>query len=211
MHKESWIKDKKEVAKWMRRLYKKGLTTSLGGNISMRLDDDLIGITASETDKGKIKAKGIAIVTMQGKVVDSSLKVSMETGMHLAIYKTRPDVKAIVHAHAPMGSLFVAMDREVNTHLLAEAYTILGQPGMAEYGAPGSKKLADKVALVSKTSNVILMKNHGVLAVGSSMLQAFDRIEVLENAAKMTVLTSMLNNKDELNNDQIAELKNLFG
>ncbi|MCG8578479.1 MAG: class II aldolase/adducin family protein [Bacteroidales bacterium] len=210
MHKEAYLKSKKEVAKWMRRLYKKGLTTSLGGNISLRIDDNHIAITASETDKGRIKASEIAIVAMDGQLLDSSNRVSMETGMHLAIYNERPDVKAIVHAHAPMGSLFAATNQTINTTLLAEAYTIIGYPQKADYAAPGSDELAANVAKVSQNTNVILMENHGVLAVGVSLLQAFDRIEVLENAAKMTCLTTLLNDKCALSENQLAELKSLF-
>lgn len=211
MHKESYLKNKKDVARWMRRLYKQGLTTSLGGNISLRLDEHHIAITASETDKGRIKSSEIAVVNMEGVCMDSSLKVSMETGMHLAIYKARPDVNAIVHAHAPMSSTYTAMTQNINTTLLAEAYTILTKPCTADYAAPGSEMLANNVAEASRLSNVILMANHGVLAVGSTMLKAFDRIEVLENAAKMSLITTLLNDKKELNTSQLSQLKELFG
>ncbi|WP_439184973.1 class II aldolase/adducin family protein [Carboxylicivirga taeanensis] len=210
MHKESYLKSKKEVAKWMRRLYKKGLTTSLGGNISLRLDANHIAITASATDKGQIRSKGIAIVSMDGQVVDAQLKVSMETGMHLAVYKSRPDVQAVVHAHAPMGSLFATTSHRINTHLLAEAYAIIGEPCTAGYAAPGSDLLAANVAAACAQANVVLMANHGILALGDTLLQAFDRVEVLENAAKMTVLTSLLGDKSELNQAQLNELKALF-
>jgi len=210
MHKESYLKSKKHVAKWMRRLYDKGLTTSLGGNISCRLDDEHIAITASETDKGKIKDVDIAVVTMTGVVVEPLVKISMETALHLAVYKQRPDVKAIVHAHPPMGSLFSVLKQGLNTKLLAEAYSIIGQPAVAEYAAPGSEQLAINVANSVKDANVVLMANHGVLAVGDSLLKAFDRIEVLENAAKMTMMTTLMNDKRELSAAQLLELDQLF-
>jgi len=210
MHKESYLKSKKQVAKWMRRLYDKGLTTSLGGNISCRLDEHHVAITASETDKGRLKSEQIAIVTMEGQVVEPAVKISMETVMHLAIYKQRPDIKAIVHAHPPMGSLFAVMKQTVNTSLLAEAYTIIGNCSVAAYAPPGSDQLAENTAVAAKETDVVLMANHGVLAVGETLLQAFDRIEVLENAAKMTVLTKLLNDKSELSPAQLSELKTLF-
>ena len=210
MHKECYLKHKKQVAKWMRRLYDKGLTTSLGGNISYRLDEHHIAITASETDKGRIKAEQIAVVTMSGQVVEPAVKISMETAMHIAIYKQRSDVKCIVHAHPPLGSVFATMQQELNTSLLAEAYTIIGCPAVAEYATPGSEQLAINVAKSAKESNVVLMANHGVLAVGESLLKAFDRIEVLENAAKMTLITQLLNDKQELTKDQFNDLDRLF-
>ncbi len=211
MHKEAYLKSKKQVAKWMRRLYEKGLTTCLGGNISCRLDDNHIAITASETDKGKIKDVDVAVVSMDGLVIEPLVKISMETGMHLAIYKQRPDVKAIVHAHPPFGSLFSVLEQKINTKLLAEAYTIIGTPLVASYAAPGSEQLAANVAECAQNTNVVLMANHGVLAVGNTLLKAFDRIEVLENAAKMTVLTSLMGDKRELTSAQLAELDKLFG
>ncbi len=211
MHKESYIKEKKSVAKWMRRLYDKGLTTSLGGNISRRLDEHHIAITASGTDKGRMKSRDIAIVTMDGQVVDCNSKISMETGMHLQIFKTRPDVTAVVHAHSPISSLFACMEHRININLLAEAYTIIGKAEVAEYALPGSDLLANNVAGVVKNCNVILMANHGVLAVGKDMLHAFDRIEVLENAAKMTILSTLLRDTKELSPAQLTELDKLFG
>lgn len=201
---------KKEVAQWMRRLYKKGLTTSLGGNISKRIDASRIAITASETDKGKIKAAQIAIVDMDGTCLDMDVKISMETEMHLSIYRSRVDVNAIVHAHPVMSSVFTVINGEINTRLLAEAYTIIGDPVKATYQLPGSVELAKVVAEAAAKSNVVLMANHGVLAVGDTLLKAFDRVEVLENAARMTIMTTLLNDTNELTSQQLQLLNLSF-
>jgi len=202
----NYLSQRKHVAKWMRRLYKKGLTTSLGGNISMICSDGHLLITPSAADKGRIKGEGIALLSPSGVNLTPTLKISMETGMHQAIYQLRTDVKAIVHAHSFYGSTFAALSAPINTHLLAEAYAILGEPAYAEYGLPGSERLAFEVASATKRSNVVIMKNHGVLAVGENLLQAFDRIEVLENAAKMTIMTHLLAQKMELTDSQLEEL-----
>ncbi len=204
---KSYQNSRKEVAKWMRRLYKKGLTTSLGGNISLRIDEAHILITSSETDKGKITANEIALVNMDGVCLDGGLRISMETQMHLNIYKAKPGVNAVVHAHPVMSSAFSAMNRGVNTRLLAEAYTIIGQPVVAGYELPGSPELAEQVAEAIQKSNVVLMENHGVLAVGETLLKAFDRIEVLENAAKMTLITELMNDGNELSGQQLELLQ----
>jgi len=204
---ENYLSQRKEVAKWMRRLYKKGLTTSLGGNMSLKCSDGHLLITPSATDKGRIKGQEIAIISALGVNLTPALKMSMETGMHQAIYQVRDDVKAIVHAHSFYASTFAALSSPINTHLLAEAYTILGEPSYADYGRPGSGELALTVASAAKNSNVVIMKNHGVLAVGETLLQAFDRIEVLENAAKMTIVTQLISQKQELTNPQLDDLK----
>jgi len=203
METSSYLPYKKDVAKWMRRLYKKGLTTSLGGNISVRINENLIAITSSETDKGKIKAREIAIVDMHGECIDEGLRVSMETEMHLALYRDNADVHAIVHAHPVLSSAFTAMSKTINTRLLAEAYSIVGEPVKASYALPGSGQLAQNVSEAARRGKVILMENHGVLATGESLLKAFDRIEVLENAAKMTVLTQLMGEENNLTSDQL--------
>ena len=198
--------EKKDVAYFMRRLYDRFLTTASGGNISFKVEDKNILITPSALDKGIISSEQIAVISVDGENLTQHLKPSIETNMHLEIYKKRKDVLAIVHAHPVYASLFTAINRKVNTHLIAEARYMLGEPAIAEYALMGTNKLAKIVAESSLTSNVILLKNHGVLAVGKSLLEAFDRMEVLENCAKMTFLTELLQEKQEMTPEQIAAI-----
>ncbi len=177
-----------EVAYYMRRLYKRGLTTTFGGNISLKAKD-LYFVTASQTDKGRMKASDICILDRDGRQIGDILKQSMETEMHLAIYSVRPDIKAVVHAHPPLSSSFAVSHQSINTKLTAEAWAVLGELAMAEYALMGTKNLAEVVANAARQADVVLMKNHGVLAVGQTLAEAFDRIEVLENAAKIHLLS----------------------
>ena len=172
----------------MRRLYKQGLTTTFGGNISLKVND-LFLITASQTDKGRMKFSDICVLDRDGTQIGNTLKLSMETAMHLAIYSVRPDIKAVVHAHPPISSSFVVSHKPINTRLTAEAWYVLGEPAMAEYALMGTTTLAEVVANAARHAQVVLMKNHGVLAVGQSLAEAFDRVEVLENAAKIQLLS----------------------
>jgi L-fuculose-phosphate aldolase len=128
--------------------------------------------------------------------------------MHLSIYSRR-DVGAIVHAHPLFATAFTAMNRNINTDLTAEAWVILGQPAFVPYAHMGSK-LAAIVSQHIMASDLLLLENHGILSVGSNLLQAFDKIEVLENAARMTVITELMGNKNTLTEERKAELKNLF-
>lgn len=201
---------RKEVARFMRRLYNQGLTTTSGGNISMRLPDDIVLITPSATDKGRMKWKDVGILTMAGENLTSELKPSMETEMHLSIYRKMENIKAIVHAHPVFATSFTAMRREINTALTAEACVILGEPGFGPYALMGTDGLAANVSDFISESEILLLENHGILAVGSTMLQAFDRIEVLEAAARMTVIVELMGRKRELSQSRISELKDLF-
>jgi len=201
---------RKEVAHFMRRLYKHGLTTTSGGNISLRLSDDMILITPSATDKGRMKWKEVGIIKMSGENLTPHLKPSIETAMHLAIYRKKSDVHAIIHAHPLFSSLFTAIKSKINTNLTAEAKAILGDPLMVKYAVMGSDALAEVAAKNAVKSDILLLENHGILTTGSNLLQAFDKIEVLENAAKMTLMTEVTGKRRPLNKTQILELERLF-
>lgn len=208
--KSKYKSERKEVARFMRRLYKHGLTTTSGGNISLRVTDDLILITPSATDKGRMKWKEVGIVTIFGENLTPDLKPSIETAMHLAIYKRKKEVLAIVHAHPIFASLFTAIKAKINTNLIAEAKAILGDPLLVRYAVMGSSALAEIAADSVVNSDILLLENHGILTTGSNLLQAYDKIEVLENAAKMTLMTEMTGKKRPLDKSRILELEKLF-
>jgi len=208
--KKKYKAERKEVARFMRRLYRHGLTTTSGGNISIRLSDELILITPSATDKGRMKWKEVGIITISGENLTPGLKPSIETEMHLSIYKKKKEVLAIVHAHPVFASLFTAIKSKINTSLTAEAKAILGDPLLVRYAVMGSVALAEVAAENILKSDILLLENHGILTTGSNLLQAYDKIEVLENAAKMTLMTEMTGRKRPLDKVRILELERLF-
>ncbi len=206
--KDLYLKERKEVARFMRRLYKKGLTTSLGGNISKRVGDHFL-ITPTEVDKGTMKAKHIIILDRDGNNITTWLNPSRETSMHLQIYKDHPTINAIVHCHTIFSSAFSAMDIPINAHLVVESRMIIKDPVIAPYGLIGTPELAKNVSDTFAENKVLIMENHGITAIGSEMIKAFDRIEVLENAAKMTFITHMMNEVRSLSDDQLEQIDNL--
>ena len=130
----------------MRRLYKHGLTTTSGGNISLRISDDIIVITPSATDKGRMRWKEVGLMNIFGENLTPELKPSIESEMHLSIYKKKKEIKAIVHAHPVFASAFTAMKSKINTTLTAEARAILGDPVLVPYALMGTADLASVVA-----------------------------------------------------------------
>jgi L-fuculose-phosphate aldolase len=143
--------------------------------------------------------------------------------MHLALYKKRPDVNAIVHAHPPVATSFTAMRKTINCTLIAEARAILGTPVLAPYALMGTEELAEAAAAAavgagrdltdraSSHPNVILLENHGIVCLGKDLLTAFDRMEVLEAAAKMTLITHWMDDVKHLNKRQLREIDDLMG
>ena len=208
--KDKYKSERKEVARFMRRLYKHALTTTSGGNISLRISEKIILITPSATDKGRMKWKEVGIINISGENLTPHLKPSIETEMHLAIYRKKKDVLAIVHAHPVFASLFTAIKAKINTNLTAEAKAILGDPLLVRYAVMGSRALAEVAAENILKSDILLLENHGILTTGSNVLQAFDKIEVLENAAKMTLMTEMTGKRRPLDKARILELEKLF-
>lgn len=194
----------------MRRLYRHGLTTTSGGNISRRLADDLIGITPSSTDKGAMRWKEVGLVTITGENLTETLKPSIELAMHLAIYRRSKEVSAIVHAHPTFATAFTAMKNTISTSLTAEAKAILGDPLFVPYALMGTSQLAELVAESTAKSDILLLENHGILTTGNTILQAFDKIEVLENAAKMTLIVNVMGRKSPLSGKRVLEIEKFF-
>ena len=210
MHYTDCLEKREEVASFMRRLYTQKLTTCSGGNISVRLDENHILITPSSLDKALIQADQIGIISLSGENLTPHLKPSIETGMHLQIYKVRPDVNAIVHAHPVHATSFTAMDAKIDITLTAESFLVLKELAYPEYAMMGTKALADFVADSLRDCNVCIMKNHGVTTVANSLLSAFDKIEVLENAAIMTLNTFIAKSHSPLTKPQLDEILTTF-
>ena len=204
------LEKREEVASFMRRLYTQKLTTCSGGNISVRLDENHIIITPSSLDKALIQADQIGIISLEGENITPHLKPSIETGMHLEIYKKRPDIMAIVHAHPVHATSFTAMECKIDITLTAESFLVLKKIAYPEYAIMGSAELATNVAESLIDSNVAIMKNHGVTTVGNSLLSAFDKIEVLENAAIMTLNNHITKSISPLNKEQLDEILTKF-
>ena len=210
-NKKEYREERKEVARFMRRLYRQGLTTTSGGNISRRVSDDIVLITPSSTDKGRMRWKEVGIMTIIGENLTVDLKPSIEYEMHLAIYRKKKEVTAIVHAHPVFSSAYTAMKCTIDTNLTAEAKAICGDPCFVPYALMGTKELASLASgCVEKGSDILLLENHGILTTGSSILQAFDKLEVLENAARMTLIVELTGMKKPLSKTRIRELEKLF-
>lgn len=202
--------ERKEVARFMRRLYRQKLTTTSGGNISLRISQDIILITPSGTDKGRMRWKEVGIMNIVGENLTPDLKPSIESEMHLSIYRRKKDIFAIVHAHPVFASSFTAMKSAIRTDLTAEAKAICGNPRFVPYALMGTKELAVLAADLVEESDILLLENHGILATGANLLEAFDKLEVLENAAIMTLIVEMTGKKKPLGKLRVREIEKFF-
>jgi L-fuculose-phosphate aldolase len=201
------------VADTMRRLYDRGLTTCSGGNVSHRIDGDLYAITPAATDKGSITPSDVVVIDGQGNKVAGNQRPSSEYRMHTAIYERCPEVNAIVHAHPVHASLFTTNpEARIATELIAESWYFLHHPAFVQYERTATDALADACADAAAADHVcLLLQNHGVTTMGATMLQAFDRLELIENAARMTLLAPTLPVPAQpLTREQMDELDELL-
>lgn len=206
--------ERREVAYFMRRLYAMGLTTTSGGNISMKVAQTEFLVTPSATDKARTRGHQLVLVSDDGSVMEGTLKPSIETMAHLLVYKVRPEVQAVVHAHPTALSAFAATGAIINTRLLSESYAILGTPAYVDYHTMGTSDLAAAISQAAISADCILMRNHGALAAGRTILEAFDRLEVFEAAAKVSMLASigaLAGLGAEISHDKLRAIDQIMG
>jgi len=191
-----------------RRLHDRFFVAANDGNISAMLDSGEILVTPTSVNKGDISLDQIIKVDLRGNVVAGTLKPSSELKMHIAVYKARPDVKAIVHAHPPAATGFAAcrirLDKEV---ILPEVVFGLGKIGFAEYGTPSTDEVPRAVEKEISDCEALLLSNHGAITVGETPMQAFYRMEVLEMYARVRLVTTILGGAQQLSSVEVEELQ----
>ncbi len=193
------------------RIYRSGMTTTSGGNISIKDDNGDVWITPSGVDKGSLTTKDIVCVKKDGSVKGLH-KPSSEFPFHKAIYEARPELKAIIHAHPP-GLVAFSIARQVpNTNIVPQARFICGEIGFAPYGCPGSEDLGRKIASEFKNTKykAVIMENHGVVLGGTDMMDAYQRFETLEFCCRTIVNAGTLGNVKTLTDEQISQYSNHF-
>ncbi len=189
----------------MERIYRYRMTTTSGGNLSIREPNGDIWITPARIDKGNLRREDIVCVHADGKV-EGLHKPSSEFPFHKAIYADRPDLRAIVHAH-PVALVAFSICRQVpNTRLLYQSRTICGKVGFTPYALPGSTKLGRNIAASFKEGfDCIILENHGVVTGGTDLQNAFERFETLEFTAKTVIKAGILGPVRYLTNRQLQQ------
>jgi L-fuculose-phosphate aldolase len=199
---------RREIVRVGQLLYERSYVVSSDGNVSVRLDDGRIVATPTMTCKGRMTEDSLAITDIQGKSLNNR-KASSELAMHLLIYQERPDIKAVCHAHPPHGTAFAVAGLAIDQPILSEVILTLGCVPLAEYGTPSTSELTEAMRPLVKRHNALLMANHGAVAYGADLWQAFDRLETLEHTAKIAILSRMLGGSKNLPADAIEKLINV--
>lgn len=189
-----------------KRLYNKGFVASNDGNISIRLSEREILITPTGVSKGYMSASDMLKVDLEGNVISGFLKPTSEMKMHLAVYKKRPDVKAIVHAHPPKATAFAVAGIQFDRITLPEVVFSLGIISLTEYGTPTTHEVPRSIEKHIGSSDAVLLANHGALTVGKDVFDAYYKMETLEHFSSISLYARLLGGERALDEKQTQEL-----
>jgi L-fuculose-phosphate aldolase len=201
------IHPRDQITEVISRIYKRGMTTTSGGNISIIDDNGDIWVTPSAIDKGSLRASDIICVKKDGTIVGKH-KPSSEFPFHKAIYEARPDIKSVIHAHPPALVSFSIVRQIPNTNIISQAKHICGPIGYAKYRLPGSEDLGEVIAdEFKKGFKAIIMENHGTVLGGSDLTDAYERFEALEFCASTILYGSQIGKPNYLTDSQIDQFE----
>lgn len=200
---------RREICEVGRRVYQRGYVAANDGNISVRMQDDRILCTPTGVSKGFITEDMLAICDLDGQQVAGTMRISSEIRMHLEIYKLRPDIYSVVHAHPPTATGFAVAGIELTQCVLPEVIVSLGGVPLADYGTPGGPDIVEPMKPLLKDYDAILMANHGAVTLGKDVMDAHFKMETVEHFAKIALVAHQLGQVKTLSDGHVNELIDL--
>lgn len=199
---------KKIILEIGRRMYEKNFVAANDGNISCKVDDKTIWTTPTGVSKGFMLENELVKMSLDGKVISQGERApSSEVKMHLRIYNERKDIKAVCHAHPPVSTAFAIAGIALSQAIYPEAIVNLGIVPCVHYETPGSKQLPDSIAPYVRDYNALLLANHGAVTWGTSLMEAWYRLESIEHYAMIIMYSiNIIGKANVLSCDQINEL-----
>ena len=199
---------KRMIVEIGRRMYDKNFVAANDGNISVKVDDDIFWTTPTGVSKGFMSEDMMVKMRLDGTVISQGDRgPSSEVKMHLRIYQENPEAQAVCHAHPPVSTSFAIAGMSLDLAIYPEAFVNLGTVPCVHYEAPGSQGIPDSIAPYCRDYNALLLANHGAVAWGSSLTEAWYRLESTEHYAMVIMYTSNIIGKaNVLSCQQINEL-----
>jgi L-fuculose-phosphate aldolase len=197
-----------QVVNVSKMMYDKGMVNAFEGNVSV-LKGDKIYITPSGICKGFLTPDMIVVTDMEGQVLEGKLKPSSELMLHINSYKHRPGIKSVVHAHSPHATAFALANLPIESKSYTEMIMLFEKIPLAEYGIPSTDEIFDGVKKYISDYDIVLLANHGIMAVGKDVYDAYFKLEAAESIAKVLILARQLGGEKELEPNQLKELQGL--
>lgn len=193
-----------------RALYRQGMMAGPSGNLSARLDAERLLISPSGQAKGRLRPADMLIIDLEGRLLQGAGRPSSETAMHLAIYRSLPGVRAVVHAHPPKATALAAAHRPIPVDTLPEALFALGAIPLVGYHPATTPALGEAVAAALADGDGALLLNHGAVTVGRSVEAAAGKMEILEALADTAVTTHLLGGVVPLPAPEVERLRAIW-
>jgi len=165
--------------------YQRNYIVGADGNLSAMLSDGTILITPAGAMKGFLELHHLAHIDIQGRTLDGGPKASSEVGIHLVSYRERPDVKAVVHTHPPHAVALTIAGIDLSMPIIPEIIVTIGGIPTAPYATPGTDELPESIRAIVKCSDTLIMQNHGAVTLGSNLMDAYKKLDMLEHTAKI--------------------------
>ena len=194
-----------ELIKYGKLAGEKNFTPGYSGNLSARLDDNII-ITTSGSANGYLTEDDFVVIDYAGNVVGGKGKPSSEKFLHLEFYKMRPDINYVIHVHPICLSAFASCGRDLTAPIMPENIFYFGEIPLAEYGLPSSKDLVDKTSKFFANHDAVLMANHGVIIGSKTLRDAYMKLELAESYAQVILNCEILGGAKHLTNEQVKEI-----
>ncbi|HEY9898816.1 MAG TPA: class II aldolase/adducin family protein [Pantanalinema sp.] len=189
-----------------RRLYASGLIVATDGNVSCRIDAERFLTTPSGMCKGFLSPEDLVVVDLDGRALQGTRRPSSEFGMHGAVYRTREDVRAVVHAHPPTATAFSVAGVSLMEPILTEVVLGLGAIPTAPYATPGTPEVGEGVSRLIADYDCCILDHHGAVTVGGDLFEALHRMETIEQTAKVALSAHALGGARPLAPGQVEEL-----
>ena len=204
--------EREAVCRVGKLLYDRGYVAANDGNISVKVAENRLLITPSGVSKGRMTPEMLLVTDMDGTVIEGDRHPTSEGKMHLEVYRGRPDVNAVVHAHPPVSTAFAVCRRGLETPYLSELVAGLGQvPCTTSFAMLSTEEVPESVRPYLAEHNALLLANHGALAWGGDLWEAFDRLETVEHTAKIVLNAQLLGGGVPLTEAEVERLQGLRG
>jgi L-fuculose-phosphate aldolase len=197
---------REDIVEVGRRIWMRGYVAANDGNISVRLEKDKFLCTPTGVSKGFMTPEMLCIVDGSGQSIAGHLKPSSEIKMHLAVYRERPDVHAVIHAHPPISTAFAVAGLSLSKPVLPEVIISLGEIPLTEYGTPSTDEIPQAVSKYLQNHDAFLLENHGALTIGGDVFNAYHKLETMEHFAVISLAARQLGGEREFSEAQVQRL-----
>jgi L-fuculose-phosphate aldolase len=186
--------------------YQRNYIVGADGNISARLSDGNLLITPAGAMKGFLEPHHMAKVDLRGRTVDDGPRASTEVGIHLVVYEERPEMRAVVHAHPPHAVAMTIAGIDMQAPFIPEIVVTIGGVPTADFGTPGTPELAESIRKIVRCSDTVVMTNHGSVTMGTNLMDAYKKLDMVEHSAKILWLAHTVGHAKPLPPEYVARL-----